>query len=44
VFEKPSSLGWSQASEKQSDAHKINEDLLGAWEPLVVFTQTPLPA
>ena len=44
MFETPSSLGWSQASEKQADAHEIQEDRLGAWEPFVVCTQPPLPA
>ena len=44
VFEKASFLGWCQASEEQANAHEINERLLGAGEPLLVFTQTPLPA
>jgi hypothetical protein len=29
VFEKPSLLGWCQASEKKPDAHEIIEDAVG---------------
>jgi hypothetical protein len=37
VCEKASLLGWCQASEKKPDANEINEHLLGAGEPLIVF-------
>jgi hypothetical protein len=38
VFEKASLVGWHQTSEKESDADKLDQDLLGAGEPFIVFT------